>query len=161
MSVEDAISSRRLIPYYRSILEDPSLADDAIHLTSEGGEPLDLLIPVGGKRKGGYSEVSIAEERAREIAAQMRNRPGFPNARADGCNIVWGEDTPGTGTDMREEIIIARGRHFGYREDAIRYFVRESKRPGGIPRMVRRFAVLSESHIETSIADVLRRAKAK
>jgi hypothetical protein len=140
----DAMVAQSLIRYYRSILEDPSLADNGAEITEEKtGELIDVAIPVGGKRKGGYLECPLCDEAARGLIERLRNHGGFPNVRLESgsAHVAWGEPIPGHGdTGASEEMIIARGRYFGYRESAIKDFVKASKRRNGIKRLFRRNA---------------------
>jgi Family of unknown function (DUF6302) len=105
--------------YMKERLEDPSLLERAVPIVS-GGIVMDLAVPVGGKRRGGY--VVLPSMRAcREAHRQLTGKPGFPNLRinkgTEECphNVAWGGTEP--------EGDLERGRYFGYSERAVLSFV--------------------------------------
>ncbi len=137
---EEYYSAQLMIPYYKAMLDDPTLADSAAALTDEHtGEIMDIAIPVGGKRKGGILEMSLKPEYAKKVADMLRSNPGFPNARVMyDCHVVWGETPPGDARHMDAATVIARGRHFGYSEKAIREGVKAFRHPRGARRGINR-----------------------
>src|SRR5258708_5231936 len=65
--------------YMEQRLEDPKLLERAVPIVS-GGIVVDIAVPVGGKRRGGY--VVLPSMRAcREAYRQLTGKPGFPNLR--------------------------------------------------------------------------------
>lgn len=89
------------------------------------------VIPVGGKRRGGYQIFDFIEQ-AHDVARQLLGQPGFPNPRIEkgvlacGCctrfYVRWGDDRiykdhfPFLQSLEAEAAI---GRFFGYSEQAI------------------------------------------
>jgi hypothetical protein len=140
----EALAAQSVIQHYSSILEDETLAERGLPITdAETGEVYDLAIPVGGKRRSGYLECPLSEKGAQLLIERMRTVPGFPNARieANSQHVVWGEPIFGHGRAEASTVMITkRGHQFGYKESAIRAFVKASKRRGGIERMFRGFA---------------------
>ena len=104
--------------WYRERLADATLLDGAVAIRAER-RFIDLAVPVGGTRRGGYvSCCSI--RRAKAAYFQLEGRPGFPSVRIDyspyrdACHCVcWGEQPP-------EEDDNAIGRFYGYREEVLR-----------------------------------------
>ncbi|HTC62452.1 MAG TPA: DUF6302 family protein [Candidatus Saccharimonadales bacterium] len=145
----EVLTAQMLCAHYRSILEDSSLAEQGIPITDEEtGDIVDVAIPVGGKWKSGYLEIPLADKAAERIIEYMQDIAGFENARLEGGgHVAWGEPIPGTGEDLSEEMIITRGRLFGYREDAIRKAVKASKHRNGFARMFRRMAEDSKREV--------------
>jgi len=98
--------------YYTERLADPTLLDTAL-VTDSG----DLAVPVGGTRRGGFTNViSIAE--GTRLLARMRELPGqFPHPRFaySWQAVEFGPEPP----DDDEEA----GRFYGYSEAAIRTFM--------------------------------------
>ncbi|TLQ39365.1 DUF6302 family protein [Streptomyces marianii] len=105
---------------FRSILDDPALADEGIAVQT-WGSPL-LLVPVGGQRRGGYYPAATWSTTL-QIWLRIRRRQGFPRTRIrwsrdlEVChNVIWGAEPPQEGDR-------ARGRFYGYSETAINDFL--------------------------------------
>jgi hypothetical protein len=119
--------------YFKERLEDISLLKRSVPIVCDG-QAVDLAVPVGGKRRGGY--VALATLRwCREAVRQLKGNPGFPNLRiVDGrpsqCmhNVEWGDQQPQCDTDLRTGDDVERGRYFGYSEWAIEKFMMEIAR---------------------------------
>ena len=87
---------------------------------------MDLAVPIGGKRRGGY--VALATLRwCRDAVSQLKSKPGFPHLRiVKGSrtvmhNVRWGESEPDDGASETEW-----GRFYGYSEQAIEGFVKKT-----------------------------------
>ncbi|MFE0774185.1 DUF6302 family protein [Streptomyces sp. NPDC058861] len=101
--------------YFRSLLADRGIA------VQTWGTP-SLLIPVGGRRQGGYYPAATWST-AVQVWFRIRRRPGFPRARIRWSrypdvyhNVVWGAEPP-----LEDEW--ARGRFYGYSDAAINDFL--------------------------------------
>ena len=116
----------RLFPanyqYYKERLDDVTLLERAVPVSF--GSDADIAVPVGGKRRGGFLDLDDPEW-CREVARQLRGRPGFPDVRIAVCDdetgaseVQWGDPQPGEEADF-----IEMGRYFGYSEQAIRRFL--------------------------------------
>jgi hypothetical protein len=111
-------------------LEDVSLLKRSVPIVCDG-IAVELAVPVGGKRRGGY--VSLATLRwCRAAVRLLKGNPGFPNLRiVDGrrwqCmhNVEWGDPQPQCDTDLHNADDVERGRYFSYSEKAIEKFVKE------------------------------------
>ncbi|HEV3420846.1 MAG TPA: DUF6302 family protein [Candidatus Acidoferrum sp.] len=116
--------------FFKDRLEDPSLLKNSVPIVCDG-MTVDLAVPVGGKRRGGY--VALATLRwCREAVRQLKAKPGFPNLRiVDGrpfqCmhNVEWGDPQPECDTEDCAGDDVERGRYFGFSEAAIERFVME------------------------------------
>lgn len=118
--VDPAGADVRDADYYRQRLEDPSLLAGALAVRLS--RDVWLVVPVGGRRRGGYLPVPdlLTGAAARRL---LTGRPGFPDVRlrwspyADCCHVIaWGEPAP------REDDDETLGRFYGYSEDAINRF---------------------------------------
>jgi hypothetical protein len=135
--MDNRLTALRLkVDYYRALIANDSLFDRAIGFYLGGqrcydrNHADDLAIPVGGKRRGGFLEMTGEKEfpvqSARRIVELLKRWPGdFPNVRLDrfDCYVEWGEPIPGLVQDADERIVIARGRHFGYSDEATFQFI--------------------------------------
>ncbi|MFJ5811724.1 DUF6302 family protein [Streptomyces sp. NPDC093093] len=119
--------------WYRDRLADPAQADRGIGV-SVYRLPL-LVVPIGGRRRGGYY---ATEQRAVALAvlAALAGEPGFPNLRVrrpqytDCHTLRWGAPGPPVGDD------VACGRFYGYSDTAIADFLGEEalrRAPGFMP----------------------------
>jgi Family of unknown function (DUF6302) len=104
--------------YFNKRLENPDLLKHAVPIVCDG-LTVDLAVPIGGKRRGGY--VALATLRwCRDAVSQLKGKPGFPHLRiVKGSrtimhNVRWGEAEPGDGASDTE-----LGRFYGYSEQAI------------------------------------------
>jgi uncharacterized protein DUF6302 len=102
--------------YFKERLEDLSLLKRAVPVVCNG-MTVDLAVPIGGKRRGGYVALGTLRE-CRDAVRQLKGKPGFPNLRiVDGrqlrCmhNVEWGDPQP--------DGDLERGRYFGYTERAV------------------------------------------
>lgn len=107
--------------WFETRLEDISLLRRAVTIVCDG-EAVDLAVPVGGARRGGY--VALATLRwCKEAVRQLSGKPGFPNlrivrgSRTVAHNVCWGEPEP---EYSEGHFDYERGRFFGYSENAIR-----------------------------------------
>lgn len=107
------------VGYYHARLDDPRLVYQS-PLFEAGSGAIKLIVPVGGKRRGGY-EGMVSDEAAHFLLEELRKRPDrFPNARF----VPGGEDWPPSvewGEEIDHENLSAAevGRAFGYSEEAI------------------------------------------
>ncbi|MFI2434604.1 DUF6302 family protein [Streptomyces sp. NPDC018693] len=108
--------------WYRERLRDPTLIDAGLVVVVDGTGF--LAVPVGGQRRGGYISADDAET-VPSLHDALMGRPGFPRLRVrwstcpSTCHVVeWGEDAP-------DDDDTARGRFYGYSEQAIGAFVDE------------------------------------
>ena len=100
--------------YYLHRLADPSLLEHAL-VTKSG----DLAVPVGGARRGGWTQVTSKAE-GRQLIEEMQQRPDlFPNPRFgyDGEVIAFGAEEPDDDVEA--------GSYFGYSDAAIQKFVQK------------------------------------
>ena len=112
-------SERDIRAWFRERLADATLLDGAVAVRAER-RFLDLAVPVGGARRGGY--VSCCSIRwAKAAYFQLQGRVGFPGVRIeyspyrDACHSVcWGEQPPET--DDSKTV----GRFYGYCEEVLR-----------------------------------------
>ncbi|MDN3265671.1 DUF6302 family protein [Streptomyces sp. CSDS2] len=102
--------------WYRERLADPGLVNAGVVLVVHGMGY--LAVPVGGTRRAGHLAVANAKV-ALLLADALRGREGFPAVRVrwsdspETCHMItWGELPPETDD-------AARGRVFGYSEQAI------------------------------------------
>ncbi|MER6520238.1 DUF6302 family protein [Streptomyces sp. NPDC001553] len=119
--------------WYRDRLADPTQADRGIGV-SVYRLPL-LVVPIGGRRRGGYyatEEPTVALA----VRAALAREPGFPDLRVRGpeyfdCHTVqWGAPGPPVEDD------IACGRFYGYSDAAIADFLGGEalrRAPGTLP----------------------------
>jgi hypothetical protein len=109
---------RRQREWFSQRLSDLTLLDRAVAVRADG-KCIDLAVPIGGKRRGGY--VTCCSIRwAKQVYKQLHGLPGFPSVRIDyspyrnACHcVVWGEQPPDT-DDSKED-----GRFYGYREEIL------------------------------------------
>ncbi|MEU0853790.1 DUF6302 family protein [Streptomyces flaveolus] len=112
------------VVWYSERLADLSLLDAAVvAVVDRVGY---LAVPVGGsdgQRRGGFLAVDDRLT-ARCLRYALLGRPGFPAVRVQWSkdhsvchNVMWGEAPPDTDDDQ------ARGRFYGYTEQAIDRFV--------------------------------------
>src|SRR5881394_1770536 len=105
--------------WYAERLEDPSLIDKAVKLST--GE---LAIPLGGKRTSGSSmSIHASPEEAELVAKELRGKPGFEGARVRGDvdengnvvshSVAWGRNAQELPT------LTDRGRAYGYKESVL------------------------------------------
>jgi hypothetical protein len=75
-------ASRRNAPnwnFFTERLEDVSLLNESVPVVCDG-YTVDLAVPIGGKRRGGY--VALATLRwCRDAVRQLKGTPGFPDLR--------------------------------------------------------------------------------
>lgn len=104
--------------WFRERLADPTLLDRAVPIWVDG-VLIDIAVPVGGSRRGGY--VSCSSIRwAKAVYHQLSGRNGFPSVRIeysprrDTCHTVcWGEQPPDSDDSK------VGGRFYGYREEML------------------------------------------
>jgi len=111
--------------YFKKRLEDLSLLRRAVPIVCDG-HVVDLAVPIGGKRRGGY--VALATLRwCRDTMRQLKGKPGFPNlrirkgSRTIMHNVCWGDPEPNV--DVGD---IDLGRYYGYSERAIEKLMKET-----------------------------------
>ena len=159
---------RLRMDYYKALIADDALFAKSVGFYFDGTRCYnldradDLAIPVGGSRRGGMLELTgdggIPDKTARTIIRLLRRWPdAFPDvrfARFD-CSIEWGDPFPGRAEDTDENIILARGRHLGYSDEAIFQFI-ELLRPhkGSPPPEI----IIDHVNSVASRAGTLRRA---
>ena len=104
--------------YFKERLEDISLLKCSVVIVCDG-HVLDLAVPVGGKRRGGY--IALATLRwCHNAVRQLKDKPGFPNLRIrKGSrtvihNVCWGDPEPDDDSSDADF-----GRYYGYSEQAI------------------------------------------
>jgi hypothetical protein len=129
--------------WYKERLDDPSLLDKAVQLSS--GE---LAVPVGGRRTAGSGD-SIHEtpEEAEAVAKEIRGKPGFPDVRVradhdengdvQAYSVIWGTDV------MAYPTLTERGRAYGYKESVL------FREPGEAPLTPEGYRILGGGRFES------------
>ena|ERR1700677_5041000 len=121
------LTTAGLFEFYRGLLADPELLDQAILFHCDSTEVCSIAIPVGCQRRSGFS-TCFTEALALNLLAELQKRSAdFPNPRlrmdVDGLwEVHWGDDiddlralTEELGAEAHRRI----GRAFGYREERI------------------------------------------
>jgi hypothetical protein len=132
--------------YYKILIADDALIKKAIGFYLDGSRCYDvnladdLAIPVGGKRRSGMLDLSGEPEfpvaSAKKIVKMLQRWPDlFPNVRLDrfDCYVEWGEPIPGLIQDDDEDLVVTRGRQFGYTEGSITDFIEMVRTHRGQP----------------------------
>lgn len=109
--------------WFRERLQDPTLIDAGVVVVVDGIGF--LAVPVGGRRRGGYTSLDNPEA-VYCVRDALVGRRGFPRVRVhwsscpSTCHVVeWGEDAP----DASQEDDVT-GRFYGYSEQAIQTFLK-------------------------------------
>jgi hypothetical protein len=107
--------------YFADRLEDPSLLEGAVRIMHDGQPGVELAVPIGGKRRGGFVAL-IGVHECDAAVRQLEGKPGFPalrivrgGHRSGYWELQWGDPEPKGAVNL--------GRHFGYSEQAIQKFV--------------------------------------
>jgi hypothetical protein len=116
-----------LFGFYRRLLADPELLDEAIPFRCDSTEEYGIAIPVGYRRRSGFGTCAT-EALALNLLAELKKRPAdFPNPHLrinvdDLWEVFWGddiEDIRALVEELGDEAHRRIGRAFGYREDRI------------------------------------------
>jgi len=146
MSLDRRENLRLKLDYYKILIADDNLIKKAIGFYLDGtrcydlNRADDLAIPVGGRRRSGMLEVSgdmqFPVASAKKIVKMLQRWPDlFPDVRLDrfDCYVEWGNPIPGLIQDDDEDLVITRGRQFGYTEDSITDFIEMVRSHKGQP----------------------------
>ena len=122
------LKTAELREFYRGLLADPELLDQAILFHCDSTEECSIAIPVGYRRKSGFA-TCFTESLALNLLAELQKRPAdFPGPHLrmdvfDGLwEVFWGDDIDDLRVLVEElgaEAHRRIGRAFGLREDRI------------------------------------------